>query len=146
MHFNYVFTHCLKKVNKNVSFWLMMIWILFVYTICCGWPWTCNLQRTYRNILVTVDTCILFTTINTVTVILLTLWFVEMILMMTDYRLYAHWSCAIHLRLFGCICICRDDLSISITYRRTVYLYNLFLCSQLDPLICSLIPPDTSYI
>ena len=109
-----------------------------------------NLQRTYRNSSMTVFVSLIH---------LYCLWL---------WQLWYYWSydlslwCSIELYAHGCYrllfiwdyldcwCIwwCDDYLPISIMYYSycIIVCFNPFSCSQLDPLICSLIPPDTSYI
>jgi len=105
-----------------------------------------NLQRTYRNISMTVFVLL-----------------IHLLLYVYDWQwqllLWYCWSYDLSLwwwRLimwtvpsFEITFDAHDDVMITWQFRLcifcTVYLYTR-LCSQLDPLICSFIPPDTSHI
>ena len=134
----------------------------------CLLTWTCNLQRTYRNISMTVFVLLihlllycLWLTMTTVTVILLKLWFIVVIMMMIDYADCTVCTLMLQAGLFiwdylDCWCIwwCDDYLTISITYYLyciLVYVLTFSFCAvSWIPLhvvtTFSFIPPDTSHI
>jgi len=129
--------------------------ILLILTFVLNLQPVTHIQKHFNDSICIVDTSILFMTMTIVTVILLKLWFIVVQLMMIDsIELYAHWCYRLCYSFeITWIVDAYDDAMITWQFRlcifRIVYLYtrfNLFLCSQLDPLVCGFTPSDTSHI